>query len=263
MLDDFIAALHEIASKLLEHAEAIDSQLGNGAPDQGVIGDSLESICEALGKAVALLEVPGSPLDTLVAAVGNARVSLPMATLAHYIADHRQALEKLGISKRTIEKVVAELEALANVGETALDSPQTLTREHVLDPLRQLRDWICEMAKLADIAQLLTTPAVLKMAAKGVMGAAVVVVDITGAAAAAPTDPFGWVLFKAVKSVWAGARMVRSAVAEGRTAWGRLKDAIAARTQERVQAQRQELKKKAAKDEFRLPAKPKGKPPRG
>lgn len=113
-----------------------------------------------------------------------------------------------------MSRVVSALRGEASAGDNALDKPQTLRIEDAIEPLQSLRDVVCEIANAAEVADILSTPAILQQLITGTIGAATIIIDITGAVAASPLDPIGWVLLKAVKSVWAGARTVQRSVSK-------------------------------------------------
>jgi hypothetical protein len=255
-MDDWITVLHDLASKLLEHAEAIDSQLGEATPDQNAIRDSLEKLCKALSEAVTLLEATDSPLDTLVKKIDKSPVALPMEALAQYIEDHRKALERLGIASKTIDKIVAALQAPARSGNTALNLPQTLECEDALDPLRELRDWICDMAKVANIADL-DGACPTKIAVRG--GWALHRRGHHECGHAAPVTHRLGAVQGGQRSgrVWA-----RCELRCGSARLGRVKNLIEKRTKAQVDEKQRKLKE-GAPNRFHLGGKSKGKPPQG
>lgn len=213
-MEEIIEAINKLAAELLQDAQHLDTQLDEPAPDQAALKEQLHHICDALTKIVESLERDPSPLRKLVRMLDGSEVRHSLARLAQYIADHRSVLVKLRIPDTFIERVVVALTSQAEAGDNALDRPQTLRFEDAIDPLKSLRDLVCGIANAADVAEILATPAVLRQVVTATIGAAMVVVDVTGAVSAAPIDPVGWVLVKAVKSVWAGSSLVRGAFTE-------------------------------------------------
>lgn len=213
-MDELIDAINKLATELLQAAQDLDAQLGEANPNHEVLKDLLHRICDVLTKIVESLEQEPSPLRRLVRMLDGTLAAQTFDRLAGYIADHRAALVRLRVPDQLIERVVASLHDQAEDGENALDRPQTLRLDDAIAPLKSLRDLVCGIANAADIAKILATPALLKQIVGATLGAATIVVDVTSAVAASSMDPIGWVLVKAVKSVWAGVIMVRSAIRE-------------------------------------------------
>lgn len=250
-MDEIIDALNSLAVELLDGAHALDAQidaLEGGAADAEAIHRALARLCQGLGATVDQLERPASPLRRLVRMLGGIRVAVRLERLGQYLADHRAALVRLQVPDAVIDRVVDALRRQGEAGEHALDQPESLAIDDALAPLGELRALVCELAQLAQAAQLLIEPTMLRQVVRGVIGAATVVVDVTAAASAGPVDPVGWVLLKAVKSVWAGVSAVRGALGELRTGIATLRDTLGARTARA----RQDALRNAAKGRRRL-----------
>ena len=82
----------------------------------------------------------------------------------------------------------------------------------MLSTIAEFRDLVCEIAHDPNLGAILASPQLLGAIVSGMIGVAVVIVDVTGAAAVAPHDWTGWTLVKAVKSVWSGVSRIRRAV---------------------------------------------------
>jgi hypothetical protein len=214
-MDDFldlIDELHELARELLEGAQELED-LGDN-PSLEAAKARLEKLCKALARIVSACEKPGSLLRRLVRSLDGLPQSAPLMRVKQYLVEHRGRLIAMQVPEAVIDRVIKLLEAEATGGDNALDQPQTVDVVNALEPLKELRDVVCEIANAADIALIVTGTGVLKQVAAGCIGAATVVLDITAAIAAGPADPTAWVLLKAVKSVWAGGKATVRAVRE-------------------------------------------------
>lgn len=246
-MDELIDVINKLAMELLQEAQDLDAQLGEPNPNHEALNERLHRICGALTKVVESLERESSPLRRLVRMLDGTLVAQALDRLEDYIADHRAALVRLRVPDQLIERVLVTLRGHAGGGENALDRPQTLRLDDAITPLKSLRDLVCGIANAADVAEILATPAVLKQIVGATLGAATIVVDVTGAAAASTIDPIGWVLVKAVKSVWAGATMVRSAVLEIK---GKLKSLRETAEKQRVAQEQARMRAEARNHPF-------------
>lgn len=213
-MEELIDRINELAIELLKAAVDLDKLLGDGNKNLEEFKERLEQICNLLTKIIEYLEQEPSPLRRLVRDVDGTLVAQVIERLENYIEDHRATLIRLRVPNQLIDHIVTALRSDAENGENAIDVPQTLRLEDAITPLKSLRDLVCEIAKATYLVQIIATPNILKMVVNATLGAATIVVDITGAVTASPYDPVGWVLLKAVKSVWAGATMVQHAVKE-------------------------------------------------
>lgn len=232
-MDDFldlIDELHELARELLEGAQELDEDLGGTSPGLDAAKARLEKLCKVLSTVVDVCDKRGSLLRRLVRSIGEITHGDPLRRVKQYLADHRARLLALQVPAPVIDRVIRILSDEAASSDGALDQPQTLRVENALEPLRELRDVVCEMAHATEVATIVATPAVLKQVATGCIGAATVVLDITAAIAASPADPSAWVLLKAIKSVWGGGKAVYSAVKELRGMLVKIRDAREALT---------------------------------
>lgn len=249
-MDEIIDAVNRLATDLLQQAEALDQQLNHQHPDLDALRERLERLCGTLSQLVEYLERDPSPARRFIRALDGLGVAHSLDRLAQYLADHRSVLIRLRVPETLIEKIVGLLRDEATAGDNALDRLQTLDFAQVMEPLKALRDLVCGLARAADLVELLATPAMLRPLVTGTIGAATIVLDVTAAVGASPIDPVGWVLVKAVKSVWAGASMVKKSVNEVNGILERLRDAAARHRQAeealrmRAQSARFQLKKK-------------------
>lgn len=234
-MDDLLDKLNKSAQQLLEGAKELDAEIGGADQDIEAAKNRLRKLCKVLSRVISQLKKRGSLLHRLDCMIDGTSVNRSLDRLSDYLRDHRATLIRLQVPKALIERVVTILSNEASSGNNALDKPQTLTVEAALEPLQQLRDVVCEIANAAEFASIVSTPGILKQVAAGCIGAAVIVLDITAAIAAAPTDPIGWVLLKAVKSVWGGGSMVRGAVSELRGILNTIRNAQQRATTEEIQ----------------------------
>jgi hypothetical protein len=226
-MDDLIHTLNSLAQELLAEANGIQKQIDNLNPDNAALGEKLRKICKLLSKTIDLLEKKNSPLHRLVELIDSTLLSNAMDRLKEYIAEHEAILVKLRVPSEMIKRVLNALESEASDinNPNALNNPQTLQIEDALEPLRSLRDVICEMAEAAEIVELVSGKEILKEVVKGTIGAATIIVDVTGAMAVPHVT--AWIFFKAVKSVWGGANAIRRSVSKIKEIWGGIKRKIA------------------------------------
>ena len=245
-MDHWIDILNEAAKELLENAHDLEKAINQASQNPKALKKHLERICKTLSKVIDQLEKKNSLLRKLVNKLGGTRVSHGRDKLEKYLEDHRKAFEKLRIPPKLIDDIIASLRGEAERGDNALDQPQTLDVNDVIQPLKVLRDLVCEIA--SDIELALSAPELIEQVVKGVIGAATVVVDVTGAMSAGPHDPTGWVLVKAVKSVWGGVRMVGRATSEIKGMIDRFRKK---KGQEHTDEQQRRLRDKAPKNPFK------------
>lgn len=215
-MDSVIDLLNERATELLEGARALDTDLSDSdsEPSIEVAAEQLRRLCETLTFIVSQLEQRDSPLHQLVRTIDGVKLSHSVEKLSKYLADHRATLIRLQVPEHLVSGTIDALSFEASNGENALDQPQSLGTDDALEPLRQLRNLVCEIANSAEVATIVADHRILKQVAAGCIGAATVILDITAAITAAPSDPSAWVLFKAVKSIWGGGNSIYKAVRE-------------------------------------------------
>lgn len=222
-MHDIITELNGLARELLEGAKELSGTIDateKGANVQTRLTESLRSICESLGKVHDLLSDPRGPLERLDRFVAGAEVADPLRRLNEFLKEHRRAFSVLGVSDTQIKSIEKYLEDTCNTGGTHdLTKSETLDVRDVLESVASLKELICTLSRAANIAELLTTPHLLRAAADGAVGTAIIVVDVTGAAAAIPYDFSMWTVVKAVKSVCTGGSMVKDSL-------GRLREAV-------------------------------------
>lgn len=210
-MHDIITILNDAAKELLTEAHRLEAAINNATDKPEELKKQLKRFCKILTIMLNNLEHTNSPLRRLVNWLGGIKLSATSERLGEYLREHGAAFERLGIPKEIIESAMNSLRLEAKGSENALDKPQTVTIDDVIKPISEFRDLVCKIAKGATIT--LTPVEIARQVVKGAIGTATVVVDITGGIHAAPVDPTCWVVFKAVKSVCAGVRMVKKAVA--------------------------------------------------
>jgi hypothetical protein len=226
-MDDLVDVINELAKELLENAQELDDQIGLPNPSVSKVADGLKKLCDGLTTVIDQLEDKASPLqrfvrmfrDTTVSAASKNRDDLE-AKVRKYLAEHRSVLVKLQVPDRIIDRVLGLLKPEAEMtGDNALENPQTLERDNVIKPLKELRDIVCQIAEAAQTMDILANKGLITQVVKGTIGAATIVIDVTGGIAAIHVDPTGWVLLKAAKSVLAGGTAVYRAVKELKGMW--------------------------------------------
>lgn len=229
-MDDLVDVINELAKELLENAQELDGEIGLPSPNTTKVADCLTKLCDGLAKVTDQLEDKASPLqrfvrmfrDTTVGAASKNRNDLE-AMVRKYLAEHRSVLVKLQVPDRIIDRVLDQLKAEAETsGDNALVNPQSLERDNVIEPLKNLRDIVCQIARAAQTIDILANKGLITQVVKGTIGAATIVIDVTGGITAIHVDPTGWVLLKAAKSVLAGGSAVYGAVEELTVMWQRL-----------------------------------------
>jgi hypothetical protein len=219
---DFIFELNQKARELLEHATELDEELdkkpSTSDPDRlARIQKHMDSLCSAMTKVVEILELPSSPLDRFFKRTHGVLMLPDVAdSLRHFLRAHEQQLHGMGVSERATEKFKALLEEQAY---GSMDDPvrvDQVTKDEggkdvgILVDLKKLQDLVCDCAKVVGQVANIGKLNLLKPCVKGVMGAAAVVIDITGLFTV--PDVTGWVLFKAAKSTWVGGKLVKNAI---------------------------------------------------
>jgi hypothetical protein len=106
-------------------------------------------------------------------------------------------------------------------GEHAIDQPEAFpSNDTGVGTIANFQRLVCEIANSQLLAQALEVPDILRDVLDGVIGTAIVVIDITGAATAIHTGVWdGWVFVKAAKSVWSGVTKVQKAYNGLREKW--------------------------------------------
>lgn len=244
-MEDWIFELNELAKKLLANASDLDDELdkfANGSPSTEFVGevkDKLGSMCNALTEVGEILSQQDGPLGRLIQKLDGAKVCADAAgNLKRFLDSHEKMLRNIGVPKEMIDELLGQLAKQLKGGYPNIEEPQTITNKDGNDfkkQLDELRKLICEIHKNAELFNDVWNPEILRVCVKGVMGACLIVVDITGALAA--PDFTGFVLVKAVKSTWSGYRMVTNAVEKIRGLWDGLKGGV------RVKVRQENLKK--------------------
>jgi len=242
-----IDALNKLATELLGWAQNLETQIDGPNLQGKALQDSLQKICEALSKTIEIFEKKDSLLNKLINIIDGTLLSHAVDRLTRYIDEHRSFLEKIGVPKEQIEKVIEGLkkQALEKIGGlTSFETPETIENINVvITPLKELRELVCEIANVTDVAMIVANKEVIREIIKGTIGAATIVVDVTGAFHV--PDPTAWVYFKAVKSVWSGIRKIKSAVSKLKDMWSAIK------TKSHVDKQQEELKKNPPRNPFK------------
>ena len=212
-IDGLVDDLNSFAVDLLKEAKELKGVIENGGLGFVQLEPSMKRLCFILTQVIEILESRGSLLRHLVRRIAGIKLGGALDHLEAYLREHRATLVKLGVADDIIERVLSALrdEAVRSGSASNLQEPQTLSMEDALSPLKELRDVICKMAHDKNIEAIANAKEVLVHVIDGVIGGAIVVVDIT-AAFSAGHEPTGWVLFKSVKSVWAGATKIRKSV---------------------------------------------------
>jgi hypothetical protein len=240
LMDDLIDLINSHAQDLLEQALEFEAASRDPGLDIGALSRSLTKLCSTLTSAIDQLERKRSPLRRLIRMIDGTHVCHTMARLSQYIADHQAVLVRLQVPPPIIERVVTELKDEATTDDNALDKPQTLQLEDAIEPLKQFRKIVCELADKALVARMIANPtAILGTVVTGTIGAATIVLDITVAVSASHLDPIGWTLLKAVKSIWAGVSRVKMAIKELTVMLNALRDE---QTKAETEARRERLR---------------------
>jgi hypothetical protein len=219
--------LNRLALELLENAEAMQQYVEKTEDlTKGIdqIQKWLEGFCRTLGRVVGLLTHPESPLPLLVQQAGGISVIDDLGRLQVFLDDHRVVLTRLGVPAGAVDKAIDALkEAVSPGGEADLKKPQTFDAD-ILGTLTEFKDLVCEIAHSTLLKGAAETRELLLGVISGVIGTALVVVDVTTAAAALPHGGLGfWVGFKLVKSVWSGVNKVRKAIGTIKDKWASIK----------------------------------------
>ena len=217
-MDDLIEALIKAAKELFEQAEALEGVLDDGTSsiDSRKIAliETLRSICASLGIVHTNLTDERGPLFKLIRRIDGIEIGDALRRVERFFEEHEEAIERIGVCPESAKKAVRRMRArVERKGWKRFFRPETLDAEGAVGALADLRDLVCKLSQMADVYELLATPKLLKGVVEGATGAAIVVVDVTGAVTAFSNALFSeWVLFKAVKSIWTGTKMVRNAV---------------------------------------------------
>ncbi len=214
MIDELyhlISELNEKARALLEGGEKLEAELSPALPDaerRSRIQDLMNGLCKGMTSIIDMLESPASPVDRFLKHTRGIAISPTVAkAMDEFVTAHEQQLRGIGISKDIIDKVSNLLRDESTGND---DAPVQLDEKGLVSNLRTLQGLICKIAGAIDQLAELWEPTLLKACVKGVIGAATVVVDITGIFTV--PDVTGWVLFKSIKSTLLGGRMVTNAI---------------------------------------------------
>ena len=214
MIDEFshlIFELNEKARALLEGGEKLEAELSAAVPDaerRSRIQELMNRLCHGMTSIMVLLDSPSSPIDRFLKHTRGIAISPTVAkAMDEFLTSHEQQLRSIGISGGIIAKVTQLLRDESTGND---DAPVQLDEKGLISNLRTLQGLICQVAGAVDQLVELWDPKLLKACVKGVIGAATVVVDITGIFTI--PDVTGWVLFKSIKSTLLGGRMVANAI---------------------------------------------------
>ncbi|MBX3027866.1 hypothetical protein KF840_23480 [bacterium] len=229
-----VEELHRIAVELLRNGEELQNILDR-KDSPGLlerIPSLLSALCETVSRLHELLGDPNSPLADVVRRAAGIQYSA-VGHLERFLTEHSNTLKSLGISPVFVDRVRDVLREQVDArGEHDLENPEILDPE-VVEIVRDFSTLVCEVSRIPEV-----TREMLEGVAEGVIGTALVVVDITSAATVAPHDFTGWTLVKVIKSVWSGTTKIRRAI-------GRLKEAIAFfRGHKETERRQAELKKR-------------------
>lgn len=227
MIDDIIVGLHKVASELLTSATELDSKIAaNQITDLSGAQRLLSTICTKLEQVHKLLGDAESPLAELVRNVDGGVLAAPLHRLGKFLDQHRAILHSLGLDGPLLDRTMTSIEAHVTKtnSDVQLNQPQSIEAKPVLQIIDEFRSLVCELSRLTDFADQVLNAAALVAVVDGVIGVAMVVVDVTGAATAGVHDPTLWVLVKAVKSTWSGVSRVRESVIRLKEAVSRLRN---------------------------------------
>jgi hypothetical protein len=217
-IDPILQALNKLAAELLEKAEALSGPIENTAEAAEKIRAVLDGACDALSTVHKLLSGSGSPLPEIERRMGGTLHAAPLVRLREFLDEHRDAIRAVTLNSRRVEGTIDRLLALLNEdvdrgGQHELDKGELWEGSGpVLGTIAEFRDLVCEVAHDPNLGAILASPQLPSAIVSGMIGTAVVIVDVTGAAAVAPHDWTGWTLVRAVKSVWSGISRIRPAV---------------------------------------------------
>jgi hypothetical protein len=216
---ELIDQLHKAAQELFQHA----SELGDSLDSPSALPraqELLKTLCDTLEKVHGFLGEPNSPLHWLVERVSGTALADTLGRTKQFLEEHRKTLIDLKVPPKLIDQVIGNLSVqVEGAGPENLATPQGIVAKDVLAAVAECRDAVCALSRITEFAEDVLTPEVLKHVVDAVAGTALVIVDVTTAAATAPHDWTGWVLLKAIKSTASGVSRIRRAV-------GPLKDAV-------------------------------------
>jgi hypothetical protein len=233
MIDEFshvIFELNEKARALLEGGEKLEAELSDALPDaerRSRIQELMNGLCKGMTGIIDMLDSPSSPVDRFLKHTRAIAISPTVAkAMDEFVTSHEQQLRSIGLSEDIIAKVSKLLRDESTGND---DAPVHLDETGLVSNLRTLQELICKIAGTIDQLVELWEPKLLKACVKGVIGAATVVVDITGIFTV--PDVTGWVLFKSIKSTLIGGRMVTNAINAIKEGW---QSFVARRTQRKL-----------------------------
>ena len=204
-LSDLIFELHEQARDLFDNVSQLDAALDEetGRSRTHEIADMMKKLCAGMSNVVRLIDNP-SIVDRFFRVTGGVAVAPRVEkALDEFLDAHEKQLRGIGVSGTAIERLRKMLEKES--GNENEDDSVTVSSD-LLENLQTMQKLVCKSAELAGLID----RSVLKSCVKGVMGAATVVVDITGLLTV--PDVTGLIIWKAVKSTWFGGKMVKEAI---------------------------------------------------
>jgi hypothetical protein len=211
MWDVFLEELHQRAQELLNDATDLDKAIQGSTKPTRTTAEILQRACGALTRIKAILDSKSGPLDRLVAKVGGVIVGATAEKVwDDFVKEHEDLLRTFGVSEGLLKQLRKDLEEDISPDERL--APETVDARYIKDRISDIQQLICSLAQEAKEHTL--TPELIGQCVKGLIGASMIVVDITGALTV--PDVTGIVLFKAVKSTFAGGRMLQKAVGKAR-----------------------------------------------
>lgn len=223
-----LVLLNQYAEKLLDAATKISDQLELG-PEQ-VISSSkrqellkvLKVLCADLGEVSKLLALEGSPLSDLVRRESGVETCAPLSRIEEFISSHKIVLSIFGLKDPLLEQTLDTLRVIVDHGgDVPFDEAQPpIKANSVRDAIDQFRDVVCKIANAGEVANdFIQMTDTLRTIVNGVVGVALVVVDITGATTVGLHDLTFQVVFHAVRSTLSGVSMVKKATGKLKEMW--------------------------------------------
>jgi hypothetical protein len=209
MFDDFADLIFELNKKardILETAEQLDGEIDRAPSAERLrqLEDLMPRLCSGMTGIVEMLNSERSIMDRFLKRTGGVAYTAKASNaMKEFMRVHAQHLHGVGVSESIISKLKKVLE-----DEGADPEAVEANGEDILDSLRQLQSLICQSSGLVE--KIAASTELLSGCVKGVMGAATIIVDVTGVFTI--PDITGLVIFKAVKSTVIGVNMVRKAV---------------------------------------------------
>ena len=178
-----------------------------------------------LDEVLKILAGVDSPLSELERRVDGVKLAAEQSELKRFLISHEKLIRSLVVPQHAVSEALRLLkQEIEDGGSTAIDNPETLDSAELLDALKELKDFVCRFSGNVSLLRKVWRPGLVLVCVDGVIGACLIVIDITGALAVPHLTAF--VLVKAVKSTWSGCRLIKRVIKEGEGMWASWKTAI-------------------------------------